>query len=279
MRWLQRNGNHTNMLRKLIVTVSVALVAVAAHAEESTQNPAALIDMIRSHKMVDLTHTFGTQTPVWRGFGQATIAAASDPITHQPYTIGKDGFRASVYTMVGQYGTHVDPPAHFAPHGRTMDQIPLEQMILPIVVFDITPKLKSEPAYCLTVSDIRQWEAVHGKVPAGSFAALRTDMYKDWERNPERFKREPFPAWTPEAVKFLVQERKVTAIGHEAMDTDNTSGLVSESWLLNQGHYQIEVMANLDQLPPTGAVVIATWPKVQNGLGFPARILALVPQK
>jgi kynurenine formamidase len=254
------------------------LVICCLFALSSNIRAENLIDAIRSHRMVDLTHTFGTNTPVWKGFGQATISAASDPTTHEPYTIKKDGFHASVYTLVGQYGTHIDPPAHFAEDGRTMDQISLEHMILPMVVFDITPQLKDQPAYCLTVADILQWEAHHGKVPSGSFAALRTDMYKDWEKSPDRFKRSPFPAWTPEAIRFLFEKRGITAVGHEAMDTDNTPNLDSERWLLKHGHYQIEVMANLDQVPATGAVVIATWPKVQNGLGFPARVFALVPR-
>jgi kynurenine formamidase len=265
-------------LANLLVAFCLLALSSNIRADNLNNSKPALIDAIRAHRMVDLTHTFGTNTPVWKGFGQATIAAASDPTTHEPYTIKNDGFHASVYTLVGQYGTHIDPPAHFAEGGLTMDQIPLEQMILPMVVFDITPQLKDQPAYCLTIADILQWEARHGKVPSGSFAALRTDMFKDWEKNPDRFKRSPFPAWTPEAIRFLFEKRGISAVGHEAMDTDNTPDLDSERWLLKHGHYQIEVMANLDQVPATGAVVIATWPKVQNGLGFPARVFALIPR-
>ena len=110
----------------------------------------------------------------------------------------------------------------------------------------------------------------------GSFAALRTDMYKDWG-NPERFKRYPFPAWSLAAVQFLFEKRKITAIGHESLDTDITSTLDAEKWVLGQGRYQIEVMAHLDKVPPTGALIVVTWPKVANGLGFPARAFAIVP--
>jgi kynurenine formamidase len=158
-----------------------------------------------------------------------------------------------------------------------MDSIPLEQMILPLVVFDMTPILKSDPNHALSVDDIKAWEKVHGQVPAGSFAALRTDMYKDFERNPERFKRTPFPAWSLVAIKFLYDERKVTATGHESLDTDTTETMQSETWLLKQNHFQIEVMANLDKVPATGAVIVVTWPKVENGFGFPARAFAILP--
>src|SRR4029453_9840168 len=149
--------------------------------------------------------------------------------THRPYTIEKDGFRTTFYSMVGQYGTHVDPPAHFSANGMTMDQIPLKQMILPLVVFDMTPMLKKEPNHALTVADIQAWEKVHGPVPAGSFAALRTDMYKDFEAKPEHFKRAPFPAWSLAAIKYPSETRKVTATGHEALDTDTTETMESET--------------------------------------------------
>ena len=114
-------------------------------------------------------------------------------------------------------------------------------------------------------------------MPRGSFVALRTDMYKDWDANPTRFKRQPFPAWAFETIKFLYAERGVTATGHEAMDTDTTEKMLSETYILQHGHYQIEVMANLDKVPPKGALIVVTWPKVRKGLGFPARAFAILP--
>jgi kynurenine formamidase len=158
-----------------------------------------------------------------------------------------------------------------------MDQIPLKQMILPLLIYDITPMLKKDPDHALTVADIRSWEKEHGRAPAGSFAALRTDMSKDWSTNLQRFKSYPFPAWSLQAIKFLYEERGIIANGHESMDTDTTPDLKSESWLLNHGHWQIEVMANLDRVPATGALIVVTWPKPEHGLGFPARAFAILP--
>ncbi|MBM7119040.1 cyclase family protein [Archangium primigenium] len=225
---------------------------------------------------VDLTQSFSPTTPVWQGFGQASFTAASDPASYRPYTLEQDGFRTTYYSMVGQYGTHVDPPAHFHANAVTQDRIPLKEMILPLVVFDLTPLLGKEPNHALSVQDIQEWEKKHGRVPAGAFAALRTDLSKDW-KNPERFKRHPFPAWSLEAVKFLVEKRDVVAIGHESLDTDSTPTLEAEKYLLGKGRYQIEVMAHLDQVPATGALIVASWPKVENGLGFPARVFAILP--
>jgi kynurenine formamidase len=137
--------------------------------------------------------------------------------------------------------------------------------------------LGDDPNHAWSVEDLEAWEAEHGKVPAGAFAALRTDMYRDWEGDPERFKRYPFPAWSLEALQTLFDERHITAIGHEALDTDITESMDSETWLLEKGHWQIEVMANLDKLPATGALIVVSWPKVKDGLGFPARAVAVLP--
>jgi kynurenine formamidase len=232
---------------------------------------------ISSKTFVDLTHSFGPDTPVWSGFGQAKFSPAADPKTHEPYTIPKDGFRTTYYEMVGQYGTHVDPPAHFAESGITMDKIPLKQMILPLVVLDDTPYLAKNPNHAFSVEDLKAWERQHGRVPKGAFAALRTDMYKDWDADRRRFERSPFPAWAFETIKFLYEQRGVTATGHESMDTDTTDKMDSETYILQHGHYQIEVMANLDKVPPTGSLIVVSWPKVRDGLGFPARAFAILP--
>lgn len=258
----------------IISTVMFAGALAPAHAESDLTRA---YQLIASKKFVDLTHSFGPDTPVWAGFGQAKMTPAADPQTKRPYTIKEDGFRTTYYQMVGQYGTHVDPPAHFDENGKTMDEIPLKQMILPLIVLDDTPYLGKDPNHAFSLADLRAWEKKHGRVPRGSFVALHTDMYKDWDKDPERFKRSPFPGWSFETIKFLYEQRGVTATGHESMDTDTTDKFDSESYILKHGHYQIEVMANLDKVPAKGALVVVTWPKVKNGLGFPARAFAILP--
>ena len=253
--------------------------ALASARNDSGQNDslAEAYRIIASKRFVDLTHSFSPLTPVWKGFGPATFSLAADPASGRPYTIARDGFHAYFYSLVGQYGTHVDPPAHFDSNGMTLDQIPLKQMILPLVVFDITPVLKKDPNHALSVDDITAWERLHGRVPAGCFAALRTDMSKDWTADPQRFKRHPFPAWSFEAIQFLYEKRGIVANGHESLDTDTSKDLKSERWLLTHGHWQIEAMTHLDEVPATGALIVVTWPKPKHGLGFPARAFAILP--
>lgn len=261
----------------LFVAMVLVLGITASSNARADGSLAEAYAIIAAKKRVDLTHAFGPDTPVWRGFGQAAMGAAADPDSHRPYTIEEHGFRTTFYAMVGQYGTHIDPPAHFDSGGMTMDDIPLEQMLLPLVVFDITPLLTKEPNHNLSVADIEAWEKNHGRVPPGAFAALRTDMARDFDSNPARFKRAPFPGWSLAAVKYLFEQRAITAIGHESLDTDASADFAAEKWLLKQGHWQIEVMANLDQVPASGALIAVSWPKVKRGFGFPARAYAILP--
>ena len=262
---------------RIIAALAIAALITGTGDVRAANDLDRAFQIISAKTFVDLTHRFGPDTPVWSGFGQAKMSPAVDPKTREPYTIAKDGFRSTFYEMVGQYGTHIDPPAHFAENGLTMDAIPVKQMILRLVVLDDTPFLTRDPNHAFSLADLKAWEQAHGRVPKGAFAALRTDMYKDWDTNPERFKRSDFPAWSLETIKFLVEQRGVTAIGHKSMDTDTTEKMESETYLLRQNHFQIEVMANLDRVPATGALIVVTWPNVKDGLGFPARAFAILP--
>ena len=136
---------------RLILALPALLAACSEPASGSgRQRSRSRVSRDRVKAFVDLTHSFGPDPPVWSGFGQAKLTPAADPKTHKPYTIKEDGFRAHFYEMVGQYGTHVDPPAHFDENGITMDEIPLKQMILPLVVLDDTPYLRKDPNHAFS---------------------------------------------------------------------------------------------------------------------------------
>ena len=265
------------MFKKTVPIILALFIASAFFGLAKKPGLWAIYDThIKPAKFVDLTHTFSETTPVWEGFGQAKFEPVLNRETGEPWSYEKGGFKATIYSHVGQYGTHCDPPCHFAKGGMTLDKIPVGQMILPLCIIDITDKLTEEPNHQCSVDDILEWEKEHGEIPEGAFVALRTDMYKDWTANPVRFARFPFPGWSMEAIQFLYSERHVTANGHEAMDTD-TLDCAAEDWLLKQGHWQIEVMTNLDKVPKTGALIIVAWPKPKDGDGFPARAFAIYP--
>jgi kynurenine formamidase len=129
-----------------------------------------------SKKFIDLTHEFAPGIPHWPGFPdeqQKTIYRYEK----QPGLMG-DGFFAEVFTHVGQWGTHVDPPAHFHKGLRTVDQIELKEMILPLICVDVHEECAKNRDYTLTVDRLKKWEAEHGTVPAGAFVVMRTDWSK-----------------------------------------------------------------------------------------------------
>jgi kynurenine formamidase len=241
---------------------------------------------LASKQFVDLTHEFAPGIPHWPGFPdeQRKTIYWYD---RRPDVLG-NGFFAEVYTHVGQWGTHVDPPAHFVKGLRTVDQIDPREMVLPLVVIDVHNEVAANPDYTLTVDRLKKWETDHGQqIPAASFVALRTDWSKRW---PDANKMENkdakgvahYPGWSLPALKFLYEERKITASGHETTDTD--PGLATtkddyslETYVLGTNHYQIELLTNLDQVPEYGAIVVASFPKPKGGSGFPARVFAILP--
>src|SRR3569833_1923149 len=116
-----------------------AAAALSITTAQAQADLARAYRIIASKKYVDLTHSFSPETPVWSGFGQAKFPPAFDTKTKKHSTIKEDGFRTTYYDFVGQDGTHVEPPGHFAEDGITMDEIPRKQMILPLMVLEDSP--------------------------------------------------------------------------------------------------------------------------------------------
>jgi kynurenine formamidase len=253
--------------------------AAATHVEATGLWPLYERALSRA-RYVDLTHTFGPDTPHWKGFGSMTVRAL--------YTIPKDGFHVDQYCHVGQWGTHVDAPAHFHTGLKTVDQIAPRDMLLPLVVLDVHAKVARNPDYSITMQDVRAWERRHGKIPAHAFVAMRTDWSKRWPNqaameNVDAHGVGHYPAWSMPVLQYLYEQRHVAATGHETTDTDggilaSKNDYSMESYVLGTGHYQIEMLAHLDQVPEAGALVMVTFPKPAHGTGFPARVIAIVPE-
>ncbi len=226
-------------------------------------------------KFVDLTHELSPNTPHWSGFEPMEVKAK--------FTLN-DGFFVNELKMVTQYGTHVDAPGHFVEGKRLLDKITPTEMLLPLCVVDISDKIKNDVDYSIKIEDLKKWEEKYGKVPEGSFVALRTDWSKREELdNKDADGNKHYPGWSMEVLKFLVEERNVAAVGHETSDTDPAingakDGLIMEYYILEQNRYQIELMKNLSELPPKGAVIFCGFPKAKDFPGFPARCFAVCPK-
>ena len=267
----------------LSVAVLVLLLSCARGGDEKS-----LWDIQRtlaSKKYVDLTHDFAPGIPRWPGFPdeKRQIIYWYDK---RPDTMGA-GFFSELFAHVGQWGTHVDPPAHFIKGLRTVDQIDPKEMVLPLVVIDVHEECAQNPDYTLTLDRLKKWETDHGAIPAGSFVAMRTDWSKRWPYAPKMENKDAkgvahYPGWSLPALKFLYEQRKITASGHETTDTDPGFATTKEdysleTYVLSTNHYQIELLTNLDQVSEFGAIAVVSFPKPKGGSGFPARVFAILP--
>ena len=239
---------------------------------------------LKGAKYVDLTHTITPKIPVWVGFPGSFFSQAKAGSDIEGYarkgdafTYEKHGFEATEYTLrTDQLGTQLDPPAHWAPEYPSIDELPPTYAIRPLVVISIVEQLKANANYALQVSDIEAWEKNHGRIPEGSVVFVRSDWSKAWP-DPKLATLKEFPGVGLDALKFLHNERKILFHGHEPLDTDSTPNFEGEHWLMHNGYAQAEGVANLDQVPETGALVIIGYAKFGGGLGGYARYIAVCP--
>ncbi len=241
--------------------------------------------VLKSCKYVDLTFAFSPTIPVWPGFENARFmpAKAGTDIPGyvkkgQEYTYKEHGFIATAYFLpTDQYGTQLDPPAHWNEYGATISDLPPTYAVRPLVVINISDKVAKDPGYHCSLEDIKEWESKYGKIPEGSVVMIRSDWHKKWTTEPERYNKKPFPGITLEALKFLHLERKILFHGHEPLDTDTTATLVGEHWLMHNNFCQAEGVTNLDQVPEAGALIVIGFAKPEGGTGGFARFIAICP--
>ncbi|RIV26216.1 cyclase family protein [Alicyclobacillaceae bacterium I2511] len=228
---------------------------------------------------VDLTHEFGPDTPHWPGF---------EPMEYNVlFDFDVAPMKVVEYKFPGQYGTHVDAPAHFVTNARLLDEIKITEFSYPLCVIDVHEKVEEDHDYALTIADVNEFEAKYGQIPEGAFVAMRSDWHKRWPDQARFLNRDEngdshYPGWDIEALKFLFEVRNVGSVGHETLDTDPPArqpqiGFMGEKYVLEQDKIQIEVMSNLDKVTPVGSIIFCTFPKVKNSAGFPARCFAICP--
>ncbi|MNW26260.1 Kynurenine formamidase [compost metagenome] len=237
------------------------------------------LQWLQQKEWVDLTHTFGPDSPHFPAFAAAQFTTLFD---HD------QGFFAQSFTFPGQYGTHLDAPIHFVRGKRYLEELQLKELVLPLIVIDQSSEVSANPDFTLGIEHIEQFEAQHGTIDPGSFVALRTDWSKRWPsqeafENKDAEGNSHSPGWSVDALRFLFTERKITAVGHETFDTDSAidvsknGSLIAEYYVLEQDAYQVELLTNLDRLPAKGAVIFNIVPKAAKASGFPVRSFAILP--
>jgi kynurenine formamidase len=239
---------------------------------------------LAAYELVDLTHPCNEETIYWPS------PPARFRLERLAYGLTDKGYFYAAHTLAAPEhgGTHLDAPLHFADGKRSAEAIPLEQLIAPVVVIDVSERAAADRDYRLTAADVRRFEERHGRIASGSVVLLRTGWSRFWP-NRKRYLGDDtkgdasnlhFPSYGEEAARLLVEQRKVGVLGADVASIDYGP---SESFEVHQiaaaaNVAGLENLTHLDQLPPRGAVIIALPMKIEGGSGGPLRAVALVPK-
>ena len=241
------------------------------------------LESAKKHRWVELSHALNNDSPYWSGIPAGTVE-----LGRVVYDWGNPMLECVIqsFRFPGQFGTHVDFPGHFVKEGARSEAYGVKDAVFPLCVVDITARVAEDVHYAVTAQDIRDYETQYGPIPDGAFVALRTDWSKRWpDMNAlsgiAEDGSENFPGWSLEALQYIYEVRNAAANGHETLDTDASAeaaragDLACERYVLEKGKIQIEVLCNLDQVPPAGAILVAAWPKIEDAVGLPARVWAV----
>ena len=258
----------------------ILFVSVAALMTLFPQNSRrdSMLEGIPSGKtrVLDLSYAISDKLVPWPGdekFFEAKVNA----------TVEKNGYFTRSFWMLEHYGTHLDAPAHFPPGKTTVDQILVRQLMGPAVVVDVRAEGAKDADYQLPAAGVEEWEKRHGRIPEGAIVLLRTGWASRWPdaktyRNQDAQGKMHFPGFSVGAAKLLL-ERKVSGLGCDTMSIDyGASGDFAVHHLaLGAGLYHLENLADLSELPESGAFLIVAPIKLEGGSGGPVRVFAVLP--
>jgi kynurenine formamidase len=229
------------------------------------------------YKVVDLTHPLNDDSPNWEGTVESPFQ------TRELGNIERDGYYSRIFSTQEHYGTHMDAPAHFAAAAWTIDQIPAERLVRPLVVMDVRGQASANSDYAVSVEDVKAWEMQYGTISPGSVVIAYTGWDRWWNEQ-KRFRNQQgdglthYPGYSLEAAQFLVQSREVVGLGIDTMSVDigATAEYPVHLFTSKLGIYHLENVANLASLPAAGATIVVAPIKLENGSGGPVRLFALV---
>jgi kynurenine formamidase len=227
----------------------------------------------RGRRLQDLTHTFAAGFPVFvpgTGPERETIA-----------DYATNGFYAQRWTFGEHSGTHMDAPGHFVRGGRLSPDITPRELLVPIVVVDISEKAEEDRDATVEVDDLIRFERRHGRIPEGALVAMDSG-WADKVDDPLEFKggdafpNYHFPGFSEEAAMWLAQRRDVSAIGVDtiSLDPGNSTTFPVHVSFLATDRYGLENLNNLDEIPPRGATAYVGLIPWEDGSGGPCRVIA-----
>ena len=255
--------------RTALAGAAGAAAAVAFPRSAEARKPKAR----SSRRVQDLTHVFREGSPVFAG---------PEPQREDLFTYANDGFYSQRWTFGEHSGTHMDAPGHFVPGARRTPDIKPRELLVPLAVVDISEKATQDPNAVVTTADLRQFERRHGRIKRRSLVAMNSgwDAKADDEaayKGGDAFPNYNFPGWSEAAVRWLLEERDISAIGVDTMSLDPGSSTTFPVHLLLLGadRYGLENLANLGRVRPRGTTAVVGVIPWEEGSGGPARVMAM----
>ena len=236
-------------------------------------------------RIVDLTHAFDESTIYWPTEEGFVLERGTAGVTPGGYYYEAHAFRSAEHG-----GTHIDAPIHFHADGWTVEQIPVDRLVGPAVLVDLSVPCARDRDHEISVADLEAAEALHGAIPAGAIVLLQTGFGRFWPdrsaymgtdaRGPGAVAQLHFPGLHPEAARWLVEQRAISAVGIDtpSIDRGQSKRFLSHRILFASNVPAFENVANLERLPPRGFDVVALPMKIRGGSGGPLRIIAIVPE-
>lgn len=250
----------------------------------SAQPPDAQSPDVTTGRYIDLTHSFDESTVFWPTAEGFELEVLSAEVTDAGFY-----YAANQFSLAEHGGTHLDAPVHFAEGKQAADEIPLERLIGPAIVVDVTEPCSRDRDYQVTAEDFMAAEKATGLDLDDKIVLVRTGFGRYWpdrekymgtaERGPEAVAKLHFPGIDPAAARWLVAERNVKALGIDTPSLDYGQSTLFETHvtLFTENIPGFENVANLDQLPLSGFSVFALPMKIEGGSGGPLRIVAVLP--
>ena len=262
--------------RRALVSRRGALLAGAATAVGAVLPASSVAARPAKKRYRDLTHVFRADFPIY-GDPPTFVSPTRTTVVE----VDPDGFYGQEWTFWEHAGTHVDAPGHFVAGGRRAPQLRPQELIVPIVVIDISGRVASNPDTVVTPDDLRAFERRHGRIPRRALVA----MYSGWEsrvgdaaafRNADASGVFHFPGFGKAAVDWLLARRAITAVGVDTLSLDHgpSTSFDVHLTLLGADKYGIEALANLKRIPPRGATAYVGLVPWEEGSGGPCRVIA-----
>jgi len=262
----------------------VILVLVSCqNKKNNTSLTDNFVDRLQKSQWIDLTHSFDENSVYW----PTNVPYRHDTVS---YGMTANGYFYSSFKFSAEEhgGTHFDAPIHFSANKNTIEKVPLSQLNGPGVVVNVTEKASKDRDYLISTDDFQAWEKKHGRIPDGAMVLVYTghgQYYYDREKylgttltGAKAVPQLHFPGLSPEAARWLVENRKINGIGLDtpSIDYGQSSDFMAHRILCDHGLTVYENVTNLDKLPETGSYIVALPMKIKGGSGSPLRIVAII---